>query len=97
MEYNIISEDIQRGKRALVSFLFSKGGGAMKSTISCPYPTVCEYDAFRKTGKHFCERVVCPYAFSIARLMEWRRDYLRSLSQGDKEKEERGCLNATHS
>ena len=50
---------------------------AMKSTISCPYPTVCEYDAFRKTGKHFCERVVCPYAFSIARLMEWREAYLR--------------------
>lgn len=67
----------------------------MKSTISCPYPTACEYDAFRKTGKHLCERVVCPYAFSIARLMEWRRDYLQSLSQDDKEKEERGCLNAT--
>lgn len=49
----------------------------MKSTISCPYPTVCEYDAFRKTGKHLCERVVCPYAFSIARLMEWRHAYLR--------------------
>ena len=49
----------------------------MKSTISCPYPTVCEYDAFRKAGKHFCERVVCPYAFSIARLMEWREAYLR--------------------
>ena len=67
----------------------------MKSTISCPYPTICEYDAFRKTGKHLCERVVCPYAFSIAQLMEWRRDYLRSLSRGDKEKEEGGCLNAT--
>lgn len=82
MRYNIISEDIQRGKLALVSFLFSKGGRAMKSTISCPYPTVCEYDAFRKTGKHLCERVVCPYAFSIARLMEWRDAYLREAAQG---------------
>lgn len=53
----------------------------MKSTISCPYPTVCEYDAFRKTGKHFCERVVCPYAFCVARLMEWRDAYLREAAQ----------------
>lgn len=49
----------------------------MKSTIECPYPTVCEYDAYRKTGKHFCERVVCSYAFCVARLMEWRDAYLR--------------------
>lgn len=69
----------------------------MKSAISCPYPKACEYDAFRKTGKHFCERVVCPYAFSIARLMEWRRDYLRSLSRCGKEKEEGVDLSATHS
>lgn len=61
----------------------------MKSTISCPYPTVCEYDAYRKTGKHLCARVVCPYAFSIARLMEWRRKYLREagtrVARGDSE------------
>ena len=55
----------------------------MKSTINCPYPTVCEYDAFRKTGKHFCERVVCPYAFSIARLMEWRDAYLREAGKNE--------------
>lgn len=49
----------------------------MKSTIECPYPTTCEYDAYRKTGKHLCERVVCPYTLCIARLMEWRERYLR--------------------
>ena len=53
----------------------------MKSTIECPHPTVCEYDAYRKTGKHFCERVVCPYAFCVARLMEWRDAYLREAAQ----------------
>ena len=56
----------------------------MKSTISCPYPTVCEYDAFRKTGKHLCEHVVCPYAFSIAQLMEWRDAYLRETWKNER-------------
>ena len=62
----------------------------MKSTISCPYPTVCEYDAFRKTGKHLCERVVCPYAFNIARLMEWRDAYLREAGKREVCDEEVG-------
>lgn len=61
----------------------------MKSTIECPYPTACEYDAYRKTGKHFCERVVCPYAFCVARLMEWRDAYLREAGE-----DERGGLEA---
>ncbi len=61
----------------------------MKSTIICPYPTVCEYDAYRKTGKHFCERVVCPYAFCVARLMEWRDAYLQEAGE-----DERGGLEA---
>lgn len=91
MRYNIISKIYREASKRLSLFFFSKGGRAMKSTISCPYPTVCEYDAFRKTGKHFCERVVCPYAFSIARLMEWREAYLREagkrVARGDSEVE----------
>ncbi|MFQ7593434.1 MAG: hypothetical protein ACLRKZ_05290 [Acutalibacteraceae bacterium] len=51
----------------------------MKSTIECPYPTVCEYDAYRKTGKHFCERVVCPYALHLGALLRAHKRYAESL------------------
>lgn len=55
----------------------------MKSTIECPYPTVCEYDAYRKTGKHFCERVVCPYALHLDALLRAHARYIEALQALD--------------
>ena len=35
----------------------------------CPYPTACEYDAFRRTGEHTCGRVKCPYRIHTRRIL----------------------------
>ena len=36
----------------------------------CPYPTTCEYDAFRRTGEHTCGRVKCPFIANTLEILD---------------------------
>lgn len=41
----------------------------------CPYPTTCEWDAYRKTGVHFCNIGKCQYIMT-AKVMLARKKHL---------------------
>lgn len=36
----------------------------------CPYPTTCEWDAYRKTGVHFCNIGKCQYSLTAKAMLE---------------------------
>ncbi len=36
----------------------------------CPYPTTCEWDAYRKTGVHFCNIGKCQYGMTAKAMLE---------------------------
>ena len=36
----------------------------------CPYPTTCEWDAYRKTGVHFCNIGKCQYIMTAKSMLE---------------------------
>lgn len=36
----------------------------------CPYPTACEYDAFRRTGEHTCGHVKCPFIANTLEILD---------------------------
>lgn len=36
----------------------------------CPYPTTCEWDAYRKTGVHFCNIGKCQYSMTAKAILE---------------------------
>ena len=39
----------------------------------CPYPTTCEWDAYRKTGVHFCNIGKCQYIMTAKAMLERER------------------------
>ena len=39
----------------------------------CPYPTTCEWDAYRKTGVHFCNIGKCQYIMTAKVMLERER------------------------
>ena len=39
----------------------------------CPYPTTCEWDAYRKTGVHFCDIGKCQYIMTAKTMLERER------------------------
>lgn len=36
----------------------------------CPYPTTCEWDAYRETGVHFCNIGRCQYSMTAKAMLE---------------------------
>lgn len=36
----------------------------------CPYPTTCEWGAYRKTGVHFCNIGKCQYGMTAKAMLE---------------------------
>ena len=36
----------------------------------CPYPTTCEWNAYRKTGVHFCNIGKCQYGMTAKAMLE---------------------------
>lgn len=36
----------------------------------CPYPTTCEWDAYRRTGSHVCAHVRCPYHLQAQKILK---------------------------
>ena len=53
----------------------------MKNTIECPYPTVCEYDDYRRSGNHICMRGICPHRDAAKKKLKSRIAYLTSLQK----------------
>lgn len=39
-------------------------------SMFCPYPTTCEWDAYRKTGVHFCNIGKCQYSMTAKIMLE---------------------------
>ena len=55
----------------------------------CPYPTTCEWDAYRKTGVHFCNIGKCQYGMTAKVMLERERARLareKHLTERQKQK-----------
>lgn len=54
----------------------------------CPYPTTCEWGAYRKTGVHFCNIGKCQYGMTAKAMLEseiGKLEQVRHKTQGQKE------------
>ena len=45
----------------------------------CPYPTTCEWDAYRKTGVHFCNIGKCQYSMTAKAMLEQEIRFLAQI------------------
>ena len=55
----------------------------------CPYPTTCEWDAYRRTGSHVCARVRCPYHLQAQKILEREVHRLKLLQSRTQAQQER--------